>query len=438
MDDLPTIPQNPEVEQALLGCVLLNPSLVDDLPPDFRPEHFFRNSSQIIYRAILDIRSAGRVVDSILVEDELIRTHQLDRIGGVQTLHDAMQAGFIPSNAARYAAIVRESSIRRDVIAVCLEAAQEAQGGDFSADEVIEVVQAKLFGLGALGSRSEVKPFRAVLGEVMARLERRRVGELDGISTGLDQLDHLTGGLQPGKMILVAGRPSMGKTALAMNIAEYVARCGVKVYFVSLEMGATELVERALAGRSGVPGNLIRDAYRLQHGDLGAIYKAEDAMADLPMHLDDAPGRTVGAMTSIARRLKSTQGLGLIVIDYVQLLEPDKTSAAKATRQEQVSQISRRLKAMAREIDVAVVALSQLNRNLEAREDKRPIMSDLRESGSLEQDADIVLLLHRPDYYNHADQPGAAELIVAKNRGGSTGTVSLTFDRSTTTFRPHI
>jgi replicative DNA helicase len=265
---------------------------------------------------------------------------------------------------------------------------------------------------------------------IAARSEARH--PISGVPTGYYDLDDITGGFQPEQLIILAARPSMGKTAIALNICDHAAVTSkVPVLFVSLEMGRVELAERLLCARSKVDGHKLRTGQNLGTREMTLLGKGYDELRSSPMFIDDSSSRTMLQITANARRLKLRQSIGMIVVDYIQLIDSDES---RDSRQEQIAKISRRLKTLAREMKLPVVALSQLNRAVENREDRRPRMADLRESGAIEQDADMILLLHRPEYYDANDQPGIAEVIVAKNRNGATGTVKLTFLKNFTRF----
>lgn len=314
------------------------------------------------------------------------------------------------------------------------EILREGYSNSFSSDDLLQSAERKIFAIAEEQSTGETVELKdvivAAMGRISARAEDRHA--VTGVGTGYFDLDEITGGFQGSQLIILAARPSMGKTALALNICEHVI-CDLKkaVLFVSLEMGELELVERLLSSRSRVDGHKLRTGKGLGQQDMVALGRGYAELRAAPLFIDDTPARNMLQVTANARRLKRRQDIGLICIDYIQLVDSEES---RDSRQEQIAKISRRLKQLARELNIPVVALSQLNRAVENREDRRPRMADLRESGAIEQDADLVLLLHRPEYYDANDQPGVAELIIAKNRSGATGSVKFAFIKNLTRF----
>ncbi|HEU5119172.1 MAG TPA: replicative DNA helicase [Isosphaeraceae bacterium] len=426
-DRLP--PQNLEAELGVLGGILRDNECLHEIIPLLRADDFYRDSHQLVYKAIRDLYDLGRPIDAIILSDELKRRQEYERIGGDDGLTQLLDS--VPTAAlARYhAEIVREKSVARQVIESANEILRDGYANTKTADELLEGAERRIFQIAEERATGETVELRDVVTKAMDRIAMRSEEKhpVSGVSTGFYDLDDITSGFQGSQLIILAARPSMGKTALALNLCEYAAlEQKIGVLFVSLEMGQLELAERLLCARSRVDGDKLRKGKGLGTREMTMLGKGYDELRAAPLFIDDTPARNMLQITANARRLKLRNNIGLIVVDYIQLVESE-TPESRESRQEQISKISRRLKTLARELNVPVVALSQLNRAVENREDRRPRMADLRESGAIEQDADLVLLLHRPDYYDPNEQPGIAELIVAKNRNGRTDSVKLTF-----------
>jgi replicative DNA helicase len=426
-DRLP--PQNLDAERGLLGGLLLNNDAMLDVAAVLRPEDFYRDSHQIIYRVIRELLDHGRPVDAIILSDELRRRQEFDRVGGDEAIDAILASVPHAANTRDYAAIVLEKSITRQLIDGANEILRESYSNARSAEELIEGAERRIFRIAEERAAGQTVELREVVHKAMERIAQRSEEKhpVTGIPSGFFDLDDITSGFQAAQLVILAARPSMGKTALALNICEHAAvENGKGVLLVSLEMGQLELAERLLCSRSRVDGDKLRKGKGLGSREMALLGRGYDELKAAPLYIDDTPARSMIQISANARRLKLRQDIGLVVVDYIQLIEPE-SPETRESRQEQIAKISRRLKTLARELNVPVIALSQLNRAVENREDRRPRMADLRESGAIEQDADIVLLLHRPEYYDPNDQPGIAELIVAKNRNGRTDSVKLTF-----------
>jgi replicative DNA helicase len=427
-------PQNIEAEQGVIGSILLDNDVLHDVVPMLKVEDFYRDSHQVIYRTIRDLYDLGRAVDAITLADELTRRGEYAKVGGDDALAQILASVPHAANARYYAGIVREKAIPRALIEASNEVIREAYSNSHTADELLELAERRVFAIAEEQVSGETVELRDVVTRAMDRIALRSEERhpITGVSTGFFELDDLTGGFQGSQLVILAARPSMGKTALALNICEHVIlERKTGVLMVSLEMGEMELAERLLCARSKVDGHKLRTGHGLGTREMTQLGKAYDELRMAPLFIDDTPARNMLQITANARRLKMRQDIGLIVVDYIQLIDAEES---RDSRQEQIAKISRRLKTLARELQVPVIALSQLNRAVENREDRRPRMADLRESGAIEQDADLVLLLHRPEYYDPNDRPGTAELIVAKNRNGATGNVTLTFLKNVTRF----
>ncbi len=432
IDRLP--PQNIEAEQGVLGSILLDNDVLHDVVGLITVEDFYRNSHQVIFRAIRDLYDLGKAIDAITLADDLIRRDQLQAIGGDEVISQILNSVPHAANAKYYAGIVREKSVSRLLIDSATEILRDGYSNSFTAEQLLESAERKIFDIAEDQTKGDTVEIRDVVTLAMDRIAARTEAKhpITGVATGFFDLDHITCGFQAEQLIILAARPSMGKTAFALNICDHVAvNLEVPVLFVSLEMGQVELAERLLCARTRVDGHKLRTGQNLGTREMTLLGKGFNELRTAPLFIDDTPARNMLQITANARRLKLRRGLGMIVLDYIQLVDSEES---RESRQEQIAKISRRLKTLARELKVPVIALSQLNRAVENREDRRPRMADLRESGAIEQDADLVLLLHRPEYYDANDQPGIAELIIAKNRNGATDTVKLTFLKNITRF----
>jgi replicative DNA helicase len=435
-DRLP--PQNIEAEQAVLGGMLLDNEVIHDVVQLLQPEAFLRHAHSKIYSAIVDLYNQGQNIDPLILYEELRRRGQLEDAGQGE-LTDEYIAEIVDStptaaNAEYYAKIVREKAVGRRLIHASTEILREAYDQSETADELLSHAEQRIFEIAQSRNVSETHHIADVVAHAFDRLHHRseQGGHvLSGLPTGFVELDDLTSGLQNSELIVIAARPSVGKTAFALNIAQHAAveeRKGV--FIASLEQSKLELAERLLCSMARVDGHKLRSG-RLSSHDISLLMDAANELRPAPLFIDDTPGRTLLQISAAARRLKMRHDINLIVIDYLQLIESENR---RDSRQDQISQISRRLKGLARELNVPVIALSQLNRSPEMREGHRPRLADLRESGAIEQDADVVILLNRPELYDKESKPGVAEVIVGKQRNGPTGDVELTFLKSFTRF----
>jgi len=428
-------PRSIEAEEGVLGSVMLDNDVLHEVVPILKAGHFYRDAHAELYTVIRDMYLDTKPIDIITLEAELLSLGKLDKIGGLDALLRYQSCVPHAANAKYYAQIVVQLAVKRDLIAHANETLDSGYIPEVTADELLEEVQRRIFAIAEDQSSGDTTPLCDALADAFARVESRIKGEAvnDGLASGFDEVDALTGQFGPGQLIVEAARPSMGKTAFALNIAHHTAiRAKKAVLFVSLEMGKTEIAERLLCIDSGVDGAKLRTGKGLTRDDHISLARSYEAMRTAgKFFIDDTAARTVMQITANARRLKMRHEIGLVIVDYIQLISPED---GRDSRQEQVAKISRRLKTLARDLNVPVIALSQLNRAVETREDHRPRMADLRESGAIEQDADQVLLLHRPEYYDPNDQPGLAEVIVAKNRNGAIGTAQLVFVKTTACF----
>ncbi len=427
-------PHSLEAEQALLGGLLLDNTAWDRVADVITATDFYRDEHRRIFQHISQLIANGRPADVVTVFESLQKTGEADAAGGMAYLAELAALTPSASNARRYAEIIRERAILRQLIAVADEIAAAAlapMGRD--AKTILDEAERKIFEIAEAGARSAAGfvPISSVLKQVVERVEslyeRQDLGDITGIPTGYLDLDDKTSGLQPSDLIIVAGRPAMGKTTFALNIAEHVAlRAGLPVAIFSMEMPASQLALRFLASVGRIDMQKLRRG-RLTDEDWSRLTAALGKLAEAPIYIDETAGLNPIDLRARARRLARQFGgkLGLIVVDYLQLMVGTRESDNRAN---ELSEISRAIKTLAKELNVPVIALSQLNRSLEQRPNKRPVMSDLRESGAIEQDADLIMFIYRDEVY-HPDSPdkGTAEIIIAKHRNGPTGTVRLAF-----------
>jgi replicative DNA helicase len=428
-------PHNLQAEESLLGALLLSREVVGEVAElGIQVDHFYKPAHQHVYAAIRGLMSTGQPVDAVTVADELRRSGLLDEIGGPQLLLDLQNATPAISNAARYAKIVEDTAVLRRLIGVASEIADIAYSEPDDVTKALDEAETKVFDVAEDRVVDSTRSLGDLLPVAMDRLQEtfERGDTITGVATGFHDLDDILSGLQPSTLNIIGARPAVGKTALALGIATHVAQSTHKPVMVfSLEMGHAELTQRILSSEAEVDSQKLRTG-RLVESDWTKIGRAIHKL-EVPLFLDDNPRVTVMEIRAKARRHKQRfGGLALIVIDYLQLMS---SGSSAENRQLEVSEISRGLKILARELEVPIVALSQLSRNLEARADKRPMLADLRESGSLEQDADVVMFLYRDEVYNR-DSPdkASAEVIIAKHRSGPTGTVRLVYRGQYTKF----
>jgi replicative DNA helicase len=421
-------PHNLDAEESLLGALLLSREAVGVVAElGVEPSDFYKPAHQHIYDAVRVLTGAGQPVDPITVADELRRAGLLDEIGGASVLLELQNATPAISNAARYAKIVQDTAVLRRLIGVAGEIAEIAYHEPDDVTKALDEAETKVFEVAERRVVDSTRPLSDLLSMTMDHLQEtfERGSAITGTPTGYHDLDELLSGLHPSTLLIVGARPAMGKSAFALGVATSVAQStNLPVLFFSLEMGHAELAQRILAAEARVDSQKLRNG-RLSEADWSKIGRAIGRL-EVPLLLDDNPSVTVMEIRAKARRTKARYGgLGLIVIDYLQLMTGSTTAE---NRQLEVSEISRNLKVLARELEVPIIALSQLSRQLETRADKRPMLADLRESGALEQDADVVMFIYRDEVY-HADSPdkGAAEIIVAKHRSGPIGTRRLVF-----------
>ena len=432
-------PRSLEAERAILGSILLLPEVCDDVALVVRTDDFYDEAHQKVYKHILAMHEEGGKVDHMLLIERLKQSGDFEAIGGAAFIAEVAQAVPTAAHAQYYAEIVRNKGILRSLIHASTDILRDAYDPATDARGMLSRAEEKVFAILDAKGSSQLASIGDVLHESLLRIDARMKQEhaIGGLETGFTDYDDLTGGLHESELVILAARPSMGKTALAMNIAENVAmREHVTTLFVSLEMSSIELGDRLLCSVAEVNSNRLRNGTITVEERRRLVEKAAE-ITQAPLYVDDSPSRTMTEIAATARRLKRKENLGLVVIDYLQLIEPDNP---KDGRQEQVAKIARRLKGLARELDVPVVCLAQLNRQAEEqRHNHRPRLSHLRESGAIEQDADVVMFVHREEYYETSEEDkervkGQADLIIAKQRNGPIGDIKLTWRHEFTRF----
>ncbi len=432
-------PQSIDAEQCVLGSILLeNDALIKALDI-VKPSDFYRDSHRTIYEAILELYENNEPADLVTLTENLIASNKLEKIGGSSYLSDITDKVPTSANIEYYAKIVRRKSILRSLISTATEIASKASNAEDDVEEILDFSEKTIFEI----AEHQIKPsyhqlkdiLKATFKEIETLYEKKQL--ITGIPSGFSDLDHMTSGFQASDLVIIAGRPSMGKTAFALNIAQHAAyEMQVPVAVFSLEMSKEQLSLRMLCAEARIESQKLRSGF-IADADWGKLSMSAGKLSETKIFIDDTPGISVFEMRAKARRLKSEHGLGLVIVDYLQLMSGSKSRSD--SREQEISEISRSLKALAKELNVPVLALSQLNRRVEDRVDKRPHMADLRESGAIEQDADVILFIYRDEVY-HPDSEearGKAEILIGKQRNGPTGEVVLTFIKEYTKFEDH-
>jgi replicative DNA helicase len=418
-------PYNIEAEQSVLGAMLIDKDAIISAVEILKKNDFYRENHREIFDAILDMFDKGQPIDIITVSEKLNGSGVLDSIGGLEYLANIVNQVPTTANTKYYAKIVEEKAILRNLI----RASSDIMNLGYEASEevgyILDVAEKSIFDILQKRNLKGITPVKEVLLETFNKLEElyNNKGNITGVPTGFLDLDNKTAGLQNSDLILIAARPAMGKTAFALNIGSFAAlKTNTPVAIFSLEMSSDQLVNRIMCSEAMVDSQKMRTG-KLEDDDWKKVAKAVGPLSDAPLYIDDSPGITIMDIRAKCRRLKLEKGLGMIIIDYLQLIEG---KGKGDSRQQEISEISRSLKILAKEVGVPVITLSQLSRAPEQRQDHRPILSDLRDSGAIEQDADLVMFLYRDDYYNpESEKKNIAEVLIAKNRHGATGTVEL-------------
>lgn len=420
-------PQDLEAEKSVLGSMMLSKKAIDEVAEIIKGRDYYLPKHEMLHNTIMELHSEGEPADAITVANALETNGKLGMVGGRDYLYSLIASVPTAASATYYARIVGERAILRRLVDAGTRIVQLGYATDGSeVDDIVDAAQAEVMQVAEDRNRNDYVPLKDFTDELLEELEEIAAngGPSKGLATGLIDLDNLTTGLQPGQMIIVAARPAMGKSTLAMNFLRAAAIHQKKPAIIfSLEMSRSEIGMRLIAAEAGVLfGNMRRG--KLVNKDWSKITACMGRLSEAPLYIDDSPNMAMNEIRSKCRRLKQQVGLSLVVIDYLQLM----TSGKKIeSRQQEVSEFSRALKLLAKELEIPVVAVAQLNRGPEQRTDKKPMIADLRESGSLEQDADVIILLHRPDYYNKDERAGEADIIVAKHRNGETATLPVAF-----------
>jgi len=422
------LPHNIEAEVSLLGSLLRNNAAIGDVVQLVGSDDFYRDQHRILFEAVLRLYNERKPADLTILNDDLSRRGLLEKAGGTDYLVSLCEAVPVPGNAEHYARIVRERAGLRRLIQAGQSMVQEALAGRDDLDSLVDRAEKRVFEIASRRQQGQAHTVYDLLHEVFKNIEdiRSRQGRITGISTGFFDLDDLLGGIHPAQLVVVAGRPSMGKTSFALNIAEHVGMVEKRsVLIFSLEMSRQTLAQNMLCSHTRISSFRIRTG-KISDEEIHRLALAAGSFEDAPIYIDDSSGLSILDLRARARRLKRDRGLDLVLVDYLQLMEM--RESRPESRQQEIAMISRSLKALARELDIPVIALSQLSRAVETRDDHRPRLADLRESGAIEQDADVVMMLYRDDYYNrNSTEPNVCEVIVGKQRNGPTGDVKLAF-----------
>jgi replicative DNA helicase len=420
-------PQNIEAEQAVLGAILLAPEQLPAVAELLRPEDFYRGAHQLIFKAALEVTESGEPVDVITLTGRLQLQGRLEEAGGIEYIIALSRSVPTAANVDHHARIVADRALLRRLIGVSTEIAATGYAGAEDVGDLLDMAERRILEIAQSRTTRGFVPIRDVLLDAYNRIEHlyHHKGGLTGVPSGYSELDRMTSGFQKSDLIIIAARPSVGKTAFALNIAQNVSVRGRQTVAVfSLEMSKEQLVQRMICAEANIDAHVLRTG-QLQDEDWTKLTFGIESLSDAALYIDDSPGVTIADMRSRLRKLQLEKGLGLVVVDYLQLIHG---RGRTDNRQQEISEISRNLKSLARELDVPVIALSQLSRSVEQRQDKRPMLSDIRESGSIEQDADVVAFLYRDDYYDpESEKKNIVEVIIGKQRNGPTGKVELVF-----------
>ncbi len=429
-------PQSLESERALLGALLLKPDALHDVADIVSPDSFYAEKHKLLYETMRELAERGEPIDIVSITERLTGKSQLERAGGRAYVAELAGSAPAPGNFSHYAELVSRKHLMRSLIDAAYEITESAYDEARDHAEVLDEAEKKVMAVGSATASHKFIAIGDKIEDAWDRIEKLSSGggELRGVSTGFPELDSKLSGLHPSDLVILAARPSVGKTSLALDIARSAAKNDVPVGFFSLEMSSEQLIDRMLAAEAGVDSWKIRTGAKLNQEENENIRNAMERLSRAPIFIDDKPGNNILAMRAVARRLKRERGIGLIVVDYLQLMTPVGAKSSDSLVQ-QVTEISRSLKSLARELSVPVLALSQLSRAVEQRGGK-PRLSDLRDSGSIEQDADVVMFIHREDKNNpDAEKTNIAQILIEKHRNGPTGIVELIFNGDRTTFQ---
>ena len=420
-----TLPWSAEAEVAVLGSMFMDNNVISDVAPRLTGDDFYMPRNNELYEAMIDLYNLGTPIEMVTLIEHLKLRGSFDRIGGLEYVAEVMSATVTSANVKYYTKIIEEKSTLRKLIKACGEIEAAAFGGESEVEEIVSNAEQAIFNIIENRNTRDFEHIKSLLEQSLEKIEElsEKSEQVTGVYTGFSDLDRMTAGFQPSDLILIAARPSMGKTSFALNIAQNAAVMrNTPVAVFSLEMSGVQLATRMLSAQAMISSTKIRNG-DLRDNDWVEVTRAMEPLCNAPIYIDDSSGITVTEIAAKCRRLKLEKGLGMIVIDYLQLMRGSRRSE---NRQNEVAEISRSLKILAKELDVPVVTLSQLSRGPESRADHRPMLSDLRESGAIEQDADVVMFLYRDDYYNEeTEERNVAECILAKHRNGEVGKVKL-------------
>ena len=434
------IPHDSDAEKAVLGAVFLNPEAINEASDIVQPDDFYERANRLVFQAMINIADRGAEIDPITLQDELKKNNQLEDIGGIAYVSELTLATPTAVHITYYAKIVKRQAILRNLVTTSQKIIQNAISGSDDVTDILDDAESAILNISQENTTGDFRSLREVINDTVETLNTisEDSNDVTGLPTGFQELDRMTTGFQPDELIILAARPGVGKTAFALNVAQFVGLHTDKtVAMFSLEMGAEQLAQRMIASEGLIDSQHLRTG-QLTEEEWKKLVISTGSLAKTNIYIDDTPGIKMSEIRAKARRLAKEKGnLGLIVIDYLQLIEGPRSES----RQQEVSAISRQLKTLAKELHIPIIALSQLSRSVEQRQDKRPVLSDIRESGSIEQDADIVAFLYREDYYRDEGEDqdsgeitpeednGEVEVIIEKNRSGSRGTVKLMFSK---------
>ncbi len=428
-------PQSLESEQSVLGGIIIDNEAFHKVAEFLRPEDFYKEAHQKIYEAMLSLYERGEPLDLITIVNELKKNKVLEKVGGASYLAQLAEVVPTAANILHYARIVKEKALLRQLISAATEIVTECYREEEDIEELLDRAERLIFSISEFRIRPSFYPMKEVLKDTFKVIERlyERKELVTGVPSGFKDLDRLTAGFQPSDLIIVAGRPSMGKTAFCLNIAQYAAiRAKIPTAIFSMEMSKEQVAMRMLCSEARVSASKVRSGF-ITEADLQRLTMAASTLSDAPIVVDDTPALSVLELRAKARRLKGEMALGLIIIDYLQLM---RGRSAAERREQEISEISRSLKALAKELQIPVIAISQLSRRAEDRPGRRPQLADLRESGAIEQDADLIIFIYRDEVYNpNTSKKGIAEIIIGKQRNGPTGVVELSYIPELTTFK---
>ena len=431
------MPHSMEAEQAVIGSMLMDRDAMESALEILQPDDFYGRQYGTLFQAIRELNTENKPVDLVTLQERLKENNVPEELAGMDFIREVLGSVPTSANVKYYAKIVKEKSLMRRLIRTTEEITAQCYQGTDNVEALMDSTEKKIFNLMQSRGGGDFTPIRQVVINALERIEAasKQNGSITGVSTGFIDLDYQTSGMQPSDLILVAARPSMGKTAFVLNMAQHMAfRDNITTAIFSLEMSKEQLVNRLFSLESKVDAQVLRNG-RLEDSDWERLIESAEIIGNSNLIIDDTPSISIAELRSKCRKYKMEMNLGVIIIDYLQLMSGSSGGKSSTSRQQEISDISRSLKAVARELNVPVIALSQLSRAVEQRDDKRPMLSDLRESGAIEQDADVVMLIYRDDYYNkESEKKNIAEIIVAKQRNGPVGTVELAWRPQYTQF----